>query len=775
MAAKQNRPSQKRSTVSRADSANPRPFPMLALLAWVPLLTRWFIPTEGTDLGETLWLTVVTFLVAAVVAWQRWRNEDVVGFDRFDLAVCVFAGTHVISAIVVVVTEGQKRAATNMLWEWLAVAVQFALIRWTLAGSLRLTFVRVFVAVWVAQAGFGIWQHFAWYPASIERYEQLRLQLDELESGGSGLSGSDRALRLRELRNAFLQQGIPMSGPGRSQFEGRLKDSADPVGFFALTNTFAGFLAVLIVLLYGSVLAYRRSPPALAAAAAALAIAAYCLLLTKSRTGMCGAVGGLVVATLVQQLQSRSGARLRQFVTTIIAIPVTVSLILGLAVASGGIDSDVLGDATKSLQYRFEYWTATSRVIADHPGLGTGPGNFRDAYLVHKLPQSSEEIADPHNFVLDVAANAGIPGTIGLAFLLWLTTAAVLRMIRVNHAASTMESSIPHSEDRVSAVFAPATILLAGLTVAGWTWLIENQFDLKVLCVSGIAAVIAWTLETRSATSPTRPFPAAEIAGGLTALLVHLLAAGGIAMPAVTGAVLVFMALLAAGSRQLAAPVSPVSRHTSRTSQIQIACIVAATIALVGCVQSAFLPVLTCATSLQQGDYSVVARGDARLARRAYDTASKQDSLSPEPFRRASALALQQWQASGDRRHLDEAITIAKTALQRSPHSASILQEIAYRYLQLARASKTAGSEAHADAGPLAVAWYERALARYPTHSLWTAEYADALATTGDMQQAATVARRALEQDDLNRELAHYDRFLPDAVRLSVERLAQPK
>src|SRR5262249_47471001 len=50
---------------------------------------------------------------------------------------------------------------------------------------------------------------------------------------------------------------------------------------------------------------------------------------------------------------------------------------------------------------------------------GVGPGNFRQHYLQFKLPQSSEEIADPHNLVLDVWANGGLLALAGLVGICW--------------------------------------------------------------------------------------------------------------------------------------------------------------------------------------------------------------------------------------------------------------------------------------------------------------------------------------------------------------------
>src|SRR5690606_19606381 len=93
-------------------------------------------------------------------------------------------------------------------------------------------------------------------------------------------------------------------------------------------------------------------------------------------------------------------------------------LLIGLPVAAaltGGLDRQVITEAPKSLQYRLEYWTATLAALRESPILGTGPGNFRQAYLAHKLPGSSEEVLDPHNLFLDVWAGGGLIGLAGLA------------------------------------------------------------------------------------------------------------------------------------------------------------------------------------------------------------------------------------------------------------------------------------------------------------------------------------------------------------------------
>src|SRR6185369_621707 len=97
---------------------------------------------------------------------------------------------------------------------------------------------------------------------------------------------------------------------------------------------------------------------------------------------------------------------------------VVLAALVAAAASTGGLDRLVISESTKSLQYRFEYWTSTCQMLLDSPRnwlLGVGPGNFRQNYLQFKLARSSEEIADPHNLVLDVWANGGLLALAGLA------------------------------------------------------------------------------------------------------------------------------------------------------------------------------------------------------------------------------------------------------------------------------------------------------------------------------------------------------------------------
>ena len=105
---------------------------------------------------------------------------------------------------------------------------------------------------------------------------------------------------------------------------------------------------------------------------------------------------------------------------------------MAVGLATGRLDRAVLTQSSLSMRYRWEYWQGAWGVITEGaPTLGqalsaptfwsgAGPGNFGVHYLRYKLPQSSEEIQDPHNLFLEVWATAGFWAVLALAAALAL-------------------------------------------------------------------------------------------------------------------------------------------------------------------------------------------------------------------------------------------------------------------------------------------------------------------------------------------------------------------
>jgi putative inorganic carbon (HCO3(-)) transporter len=71
---------------------------------------------------------------------------------------------------------------------------------------------------------------------------------------------------------------------------------------------------------------------------------------------------------------------------------------------------------------RLLLWRGTARMLADHPILGVGLGNFMRQYPRYMLREAGHEpvVFHPHNLLLDTWTSLGIPG---LVALVWIQTA----------------------------------------------------------------------------------------------------------------------------------------------------------------------------------------------------------------------------------------------------------------------------------------------------------------------------------------------------------------
>ena len=754
----------------------------------------------------------MTLAAAAGFFWWNSRiTFERLRFEKIDVAVWLLCGAHILSSLAVILTEGNKRASTNMLWEWLAIAVTFTLLRQTITQGSRPKFLQAVLVVTTALACYGIWQPTFWYPANLKEYQKLKAEIESVESS-SNLSPEEQFRRQRELRAEFVSRGIPLSGPSQQLFERRLRDSKEPLGFFALTNTLASFMAIGLILLAGTIIGLllpdhakvtssetgkRISRNGIAVLGAALLLVTYCLVLTKSRSAWGGSIVGVGTLLGLFVMTPKSGAALKKLIPIIVVGAVVLSLLAGVAIATGALDIEVLTEVSKSLSYRLEYWSSTWDVILEHPLLGTGPGNFRDNYLRHKLPESSEEIADPHQFVLDVAANAGVIGLAGLLTLLAMIGSLSWILCRQPETTPTIGSapvrkSIVACQPSVrSAIGWAAAVAFVG------EWLFSGNLAWGILCVCLGAVIIDRVLKlalspssdstvSQTANQYELHVPPVAVVAAIVALFVHLSAAGGIAMPAVIGVVLAMTAVLNVDATKLSrtdhieklstAPLLTTDdAHTASDENFQnspwLAAALLSGLAAVGCTTTAFSPVIR-ATSLQQlGDYDAINGQPARTVVGSYQSAAAADSLTPEPFFRLSQFYLHQWKQTRDDVFFDQSIKAAERARALSPHSPHATHEI--RYAWLVRANGTSPKDQNAITA--AVEELQKALKMYPTNPKWTAETAQALALAGDPLRAATAARRALELDEINRAAGHVDRYLPDDLLTDVQRIAAAK
>lgn len=773
----------------------PQPGLKLTAVIWALLFARWFTPAEATAEGGTLWLVMATGITASVWAMQQSRSERPGFFrDRFTALVLALVATHLCSAGIVLLGRGQKVLAANMLWEWIAVGVQFVLMQQTLLTSARRrAFLQTSLLLWSALAGFGIWQHWSLFPQRAAEYAELRAEFDRLQTVRP-ISADDarrHMARLNEIRRDWVAQGVPLDGPARGLFERRIRDSSEPMAFFALANSLGGMLASSLLLL-APLLVTRWTArgswktPLLVVPSLATLMVGCCLLLTKSRTAWVGTIAALGVWAVVEVCRKAGGFKTqRQAATTssnpvvepprrgfggrsIVVSLVVLGLLVGIVTSLGGLDAQVLSEAPKSLRYRLEYWTATSRLIAEYPLMGVGPGNFRAHYLRHKLATASEEIADPHSFVFEVLATAGLLGGLTVAALLVTFAKTGWQVVRVGTVG------LEDSNKRETVSIGAAAIATAVALVVGYEFVMQAHWNIDVLLVGGVAVVLAWLFGAPSNSwFAFRNESAVRMGAVLSgvALLVHLLGAGGFAHPAILNWLLVLLAIAALSSTAVdsgsgAAPVVEAARGaiTQRAmSMVAIGCL--ALTLLTGKLN--WLPMLQTESWLLQGDIAAQAQGQVEAAREAYFLAHQASPWDPKPLLKLAQVEFVISEHRADESRFQAAIAAAQQAESRDPFNGNMAFEVGHWYQRRFERTRQP-EEARAS-----VEWLQRAVQRYPTNPAWTAALAFSLRDDGQQEQARQHAIRTLEFEAINQRAGHLDRLLPQDVLAALQKLAQ--
>ena len=708
---------------------------MLDSLITSVLVARLLVPAESAAEGHTLWLTQLMIALAVAGSVVMARRGNRLCLDALDAGILVIVAGHVLSAIIVIVTEGQKRAL-NMLWEWAAIGLFFIMARRVLARSrTRASTMAVLISLTASLACLGLWQHFVVYRQTVAKYEGARVELDALLREDSASLSAHQAFRVRRLTRELQDQGAPLEGRLRILWEQRLAASREPSGSFALTNTFAGLLAVGLLLLLPIVVEQSEAKTSLPRRVLLILIAGltgYCLVLTKSRTAWCGfTIAGLVwLIGRYRFPRGRVAVRVGAIAVGVLATFTTI------AALTGGFDREVIFEAPKSLAYRFQYWQGTARMIAQRPIFGVGPGNFRAHYLKYKPAEASEEISDPHNLLLDAWTSGGLAAVLGLA-------AAAAIVLRARSATRSNPQDVAPGMgvfDRTMLSTGVLSIVLGFGFALLHTWFVAGSDTWRLLTLAAISLTVLVSL------NGSRASKTSSAGAGLLALLIHLLGAGGLQMPAIAMTLAILLAAICPARRERGRPGVGVPQWF-----VAGLCVVL----FVGCAVSATLPHLRRDARMTAGDFEA-RRGNLQAARRQFTLAADADPLSPAPHERLAGLLLVEWRRSGDSNDesFDRAAGHLERARERDPLNPNRYRALGELFLRRGEMTNDI-EDAHAARRAL-----EKAVAGYPTSPEILMALANAWLLSGDRDRAVEPAAQALRLDKLNRDLGHGDRYL---------------
>lgn len=205
--------------------------------------------------------------------------------------------------------------------------------------------------------------------------------------------------------------------------------------FNAHPNLTGPFHAVNATLTLGYLLYLARTRLHRLMALAALGLFLVVLVQGGSKAALGSfAIGALLVLLLGRFRVSRWLAD-RRIRLALVAVPLLAIAVLAIA-PRGMRDRLTPAGIRQTLEYRFDIWGATSRVIAEHPWLGVGIENYSlaAAHLESTTAQDEKREPHPHNLYLAVAQATGLPG---LACFLAALAALFARALAARRAAAS--------------------------------------------------------------------------------------------------------------------------------------------------------------------------------------------------------------------------------------------------------------------------------------------------------------------------------------------------
>ena len=780
---------------------------MRAPWAWAGLVLlsagSWWVSEEAADGRGLIW-SAGWCLAACVYFFSdrsgvAERGGGGVGLFWCDVGLLLVLLGHVISAWAVFQQQGDRRAAVNLTLEWCGLLGAWCVLsRQCVAGRGAALVLELVAAIAVGQACLGVAQHHVIYAENAEWYRERREILDGWSSGAAGARGGERGggvsyARVQEILAEFRELQIPLSGSGRVLWENRVLYSQEPIGTFALANTLAGLLTGGLLILVARLPGRLRSGVAGAGANAGaglggwicavvpIVLCGYCLVLTKSRSAWLGCVAGGVVLLWSGFGVWRVPVLLRR--ASVVWVSGLCGLLLGGAVLSwnGSLDGAVLAEAPRSLQFRLMYWAGTLRMLRERPLTGAGPGNFRESYMPWKSDESSEEIRDPHNLLLDAWSASGVTGLCGLLlFLLAVLRRGAGGATGAGGLAGGVVGDVWSGQRAAGVVW--RVLLVAFVLEAGWEWLSLESLEEKWLDVLLPGVALFWLWRGMQPGQLDR-------VGGLSALCgvcVHLLAAGGFEMPSVMLVVLSCGACASGGRERSGGGAVCSGLWCRRVAGLSFLVLSLVTV-WQGVVPALRLRGLAGAAEVQSGP------GGTVLALRLLEEAEGVDSWALRPRQlRVEILAGQLFAACGgggvagvagggevavileplERARIQQLLENCEAACAQLIE-ADIRSPAGYLYRGRCRA---AAGRVLADL-PLqqrACEDYSEVLGRYRGKSILWAEAAQLWWSTGESARAAEAAGRALALQRVNERWGHQEQLLEPPLVARMEQLLLP-
>ncbi|MFO0939383.1 MAG: O-antigen ligase family protein [Pirellulales bacterium] len=644
------------------------------------LIVAWSMlqPMDSTSVfdGSAMLQNLVWLLLAVLVSLEAIISGRKLSITKIEGLCLAFIAIWLMVVTLNAASSFNPRTGWNGFWHLIAAIALYYSIRSLVTTSIeRSGLLSIVLAGAMTLSGVGLYQVTVAFPEMRQQYfSDPERQL--VQMGIDAPEGSPTRKRLEDRLNspepyatfslanslAVLLSGALVGTLGAAAYglslrwQSRTKDS----GLASRENTapqdnttlsdrsilggFAFAILGLACLLMGSVWFLTRSR---------VAIAAVPLTLVLMLVGATWQSGDKLIASLSNDLK-----RKLLWSTSILAL-----LFAAGVIALWWRDPQVITEATKSLSYRFEYWQGTWKIVQRFPLLGIGLGNFQAIYPQFMLPTASETIADPHNWILDLASCCSLPVAV-------VAVLCIARVLLQKPTGSDVDDNFVSSH-RVLAVGAVSgsAIVILGMYIFGQeAGLLAAIFTLAALATLAVAKI--FPMLSRFTSHSNLVFKAMAVA-----MLLCLMISGSWQAPGLLCPLLICLTL----SRNSSQETSSSSKSTSGAPQA----ILLVWLLLVGCfVLWSWKPVLASQTEVAQTFTS------SRQQLEAVEKAWQLDPLNAEWDRFRAKLLVELAIAPGEKdrfeANADKALAALEHWTSREPMSFMTWQFAGDQCLQLA-------------------------------------------------------------------------------------------
>jgi tetratricopeptide (TPR) repeat protein len=167
---------------------------------------------------------------------------------------------------------------------------------------------------------------------------------------------------------------------------------------------------------------------------AAAATGVIVLALSLSRGAWAGAAAGAIVWLIADGRRWDRRTRTRVALAAVAGAITLMTAVVVLVPSAGARMAELSDPTTGTAGWRTEVWSISTRMVADRPILGFGPGSFRYAFPQYRTAATmagengSQVLEDPHNIFISAAVATGVPGLLAFIALLFAVLTAAWRI-----------------------------------------------------------------------------------------------------------------------------------------------------------------------------------------------------------------------------------------------------------------------------------------------------------------------------------------------------------